>query len=80
MPKEIWLGPLLGNNRSRLIERCAGLVSQNKTNSFLYLAASHPLLEIVTQAFSTAIEIAVFGANCPSISFAVLSGECCRPL
>ena len=49
MSKEIWLGPLLGNNRSRLIERCADLVSQNKTNSFLYLAASHPLLEIVTQ-------------------------------
>jgi ATP-dependent helicase/DNAse subunit B len=47
--KEIWLGPLLGNNRARLIERCADLVSQNKANSFLYLAASHPLLEIVTQ-------------------------------
>ncbi len=49
MSKEIWLGPLLGNNRSRLVERCADLVSQNKANSFLYLAASHPLLEIVTQ-------------------------------
>ena len=49
MAKEIWLGPLLGDNRSRLIERCSALVSQNKTNSFLYLAASHPLLEIVTQ-------------------------------
>jgi ATP-dependent helicase/nuclease subunit B len=47
--KEIWLGPLLGNNRSRLIERCSELVSHNKANSFLYLAASHPLLEIVTQ-------------------------------
>jgi len=47
--KEIWLGPLLGNNRLRLIERCSELVSQNKANSFLYLAASHPLLEIVTQ-------------------------------
>src|SRR6266849_7162391 len=49
LAKQIWLGPLLGNNRSRLIERCAELVSQNKANSFLYLAASHPLLEIVTQ-------------------------------
>ena len=49
MSKEIWLGPLLGSNRSRLIERCAGLVSQNKANTFLYIAASHPLLEIVTQ-------------------------------
>jgi ATP-dependent helicase/DNAse subunit B len=49
LSKEIWLGPLLGNNRARLIERCSELVSKNKTNSFLYLAASHPLLEIVTQ-------------------------------
>ena len=48
MSKEIWLGPLLGNNRARFIERCAELVSQNKTHTFLYLAASHPLLEIVT--------------------------------
>jgi hypothetical protein len=47
--KEIWLGPLLGNNRSRLIERCADLVSENKSHTFLYLAASHPLLEVVTQ-------------------------------
>ncbi|MDQ2856689.1 MAG: hypothetical protein M3R68_10200, partial [Acidobacteriota bacterium] len=49
MSKEIWLGPLLGNNRSDLIGRCAELVSQNKTNSFLYLAASHPLLELITE-------------------------------
>ncbi|MGH9906741.1 MAG: hypothetical protein ACRD8U_14295, partial [Pyrinomonadaceae bacterium] len=48
--KEIWLGPLLGNNRSRLIERCAGLVSEGKADSFLYLAASHPLLEIITES------------------------------
>src|SRR5882724_2050381 len=47
--KEIWLGPLLGNNRSRLIERCADLVANNQTQSFLYLTASRPLLEIVTQ-------------------------------
>jgi ATP-dependent helicase/DNAse subunit B len=47
--REIWLGPLLGNNRSRLIERCSQLVSTGKSDSFLYLAASHPLLEIVTQ-------------------------------
>ena len=49
MSKEIWLGPLLGNNRSQLIERCAEFVSAGKSQSFLYLAASHPLLEIVTQ-------------------------------
>ncbi len=49
MVKEIWLGPLLGNNRSRLIARCSELVSQNRADSFLYLAASHPLLELVTE-------------------------------
>ena len=48
MSKEIWLGPLLGNNRSRLIQRCAELVAQGKSETFLYLAASHPLLELVT--------------------------------
>ena len=47
--KQIWLGPVLGNNRSRLIERCADLVSKGQADSFLYIAASHPLLEIVTQ-------------------------------
>jgi ATP-dependent helicase/DNAse subunit B len=47
--KEIWLGPLLGDNRSRLIERCSQLVSDGQANRFLYLAASYPLLELVTQ-------------------------------
>ncbi|HEV7680764.1 MAG TPA: PD-(D/E)XK nuclease family protein [Pyrinomonadaceae bacterium] len=49
MAREIWLGPLLGNNRSQLIARCSQLVSAGKSDRFLYLAASHPLLEIVTQ-------------------------------
>jgi ATP-dependent helicase/DNAse subunit B len=49
LSKEIWLGPLLGNNRSRLIQRCAALVSEGKADTFLYLAASHPLLELVTE-------------------------------
>ncbi|MCA1574782.1 MAG: PD-(D/E)XK nuclease family protein [Acidobacteria bacterium] len=49
MAKEIWLGPLLGSNRTRLIERCAALASERQADSFLYLAASHPLLEVVTE-------------------------------
>lgn len=48
MAKEILLGPLLGNNRARLIERCSELVSEGKSETFLYIAASHPLLELVT--------------------------------
>ncbi|HWN08047.1 MAG TPA: PD-(D/E)XK nuclease family protein [Pyrinomonadaceae bacterium] len=49
MSKEIWLGPLLGDNRSKLIERCAEFVSKGQPDRFLYLAASHPLLELVTE-------------------------------
>jgi ATP-dependent helicase/DNAse subunit B len=49
LSKEIWLGPLLGNNRSRLIQRCATLVHEGKSDTFLYLAASHPLLELATE-------------------------------
>ena len=48
MAKEIWLGPLLGNNRERLIERCSQLVSDGEADSFIYLAASRPLLELVS--------------------------------
>jgi ATP-dependent helicase/DNAse subunit B len=49
LAKEIWLGPLLGSNRARLIERCAALAAGGQSDSFLYLAASHPLLELVTE-------------------------------
>ena len=47
---EIWLSPLLGNNRTLLIERCGDLVAADQSANFIYLAASHPLLERVTQA------------------------------
>src|SRR5689334_4469497 len=45
----ILLGPLLGNNRQQLIERCGEYVANDETQKFLYLAASHPLLEVVTE-------------------------------
>jgi ATP-dependent helicase/DNAse subunit B len=46
--KQIWTGPIGGNNRAKLVERCAGLVCDSRADSFLYLTASHPLLELVT--------------------------------
>ncbi len=46
---EIWLGPLLNNNRALLIERCAKFVANNQSDAFIYLSASYPLLEVVTQ-------------------------------
>jgi len=48
--KEIWLGPLLGNNRAKLIARCSQLISAGKPQAFVYLAASHPLLDLVSQS------------------------------
>jgi hypothetical protein len=47
---EIWLGPLLNDNRALLIERCAKFVANNQSDAFIYLAASYPLLEQVTQS------------------------------
>ena len=49
LANEIWLAPVLGHNRTRLIELCAELVASNRSEEFLYLAASRPLLELVTQ-------------------------------
>ncbi len=46
---EIWLGPLLNENRALLIERCAKFVANNQPDAFIYLASSYPLLEQVTQ-------------------------------
>jgi ATP-dependent helicase/DNAse subunit B len=49
LSKEIWLGPVLGNNRERLLARCAEYVSQGQAGRLLYIAASHPLLDLVTE-------------------------------
>jgi ATP-dependent helicase/DNAse subunit B len=47
--KEIWLGPVLGTNRERLLARCAEYVSKGQLDRLLYLAASHSLLDLVTE-------------------------------
>ena len=49
MSKEIWLGPVLGNNRERLLRRCAEYLARQETQRLLYIAASHPLLDLVTE-------------------------------
>jgi len=49
LAKEIWLGPVLGTNRERLLARCAGYIARGETNRLIYLAASHPLLDLVTE-------------------------------
>src|SRR5947207_2651586 len=49
MSKEIWLGPVLGTNRERLLRRCAEYVARGQVGRLLYIAASHPLLGLVTE-------------------------------
>ena len=49
MSKEIWLGPVLGTNRERLLARCAEYVSNGQLDRLLYIAASHSLLDLVTE-------------------------------
>ena len=49
MAKEIWLGPILGNNRERLLARCAEYLANGQSDRLLYIAASHPLLDLVTE-------------------------------
>jgi ATP-dependent helicase/DNAse subunit B len=49
LSKEIWLGPVLGSNRERLLARCSELVSSGQSERLLYIAASHPLLDLVTE-------------------------------
>jgi len=47
LSKQIWLAPILSNNRKRLIERSAEMLASDGADSFLYLAASRPLLDAV---------------------------------
>jgi len=49
MPREIWLGPVLGTNREKLLARCAEYVAKGETDRLLYIAASHPLLDVATK-------------------------------
>ncbi|HEY3104241.1 MAG TPA: PD-(D/E)XK nuclease family protein, partial [Pyrinomonadaceae bacterium] len=49
MTKEIWLGPVLGTNREQLLARCAEYVAKGESDRLLYIAASHPLLDLATQ-------------------------------
>lgn len=45
----IFLAPLLSSNRRQLLERCAEMVANRQSERFLYLAASAPLLDLVSQ-------------------------------
>ena len=46
MSKEIWLAPILSDNRERLLERASDVLASGPATGLLYLAASRPLLEL----------------------------------
>ena len=46
MSKQIWLAPILSNNRERLLERASEVLASGPSEGLLYLAASRPLLEL----------------------------------
>lgn len=46
MSKQIWLAPILNNNRQRLIARAAEVLCSGPAEALLYIAASRPLLEL----------------------------------
>ncbi|HWO00013.1 MAG TPA: hypothetical protein VNS63_12180, partial [Blastocatellia bacterium] len=48
MSKQIWLAPILSNNRRQLIDRCADMLAAGGPDGFLYITASRPLLDVVT--------------------------------
>jgi ATP-dependent helicase/DNAse subunit B len=46
LSKQIWLAPILSNNRERLLERASDVLASGPAEGLLYLAASRPLLEL----------------------------------
>ena len=80
MSKEIWLGPVLGTNRGRLLARCAEYVATGETDRLLYIAASHPLLDLATQTVLDGKTLTEFGASFRFICFVDSCGACCPAL
>src|SRR3979409_656608 len=39
----------MGTNRERLLRRCAEYIQKGQSDRLLYIAASHPLLDLVTE-------------------------------
>jgi len=56
LSKQIWLGPVLGTNRERLLRRCAEYIQKGQADRLLYIAASHPLLDLVTEKLLDGID------------------------
>lgn len=62
MSKEIWLSPILGSNRNLLVERCASMLARGERDQLVYIAASRPLLELITKwVLNTGVVSGVWG-------------------
>jgi len=46
LSKQIWLAPILSDNREHLLERASDVLASGPAEGLLYLAASRPLLEL----------------------------------
>ncbi len=53
MARELWLGPILNDNRERLIARCAELIASGRGGEFVYLAATKPLMDRVVEGLAS---------------------------
>src|SRR5260370_26627419 len=69
LQKEIWLGPVLGNNRERLLARCAEYIAKDQAGRLLYIAASHPLLDLVTEKLLDGKQAQGVWGECPVYLF-----------
>ena len=52
MARELWLGPILNDNRERLVARCAELIASGRGHRFIYLAATKPLMDVVVASLA----------------------------
>src|SRR4051812_5177176 len=46
--KQIWTGPVLNGHRERLLDLCSQRIAEGRADSFIYLCAARPLLDVVT--------------------------------
>ncbi len=57
MSKQIWLAPILSNNRERLLERASDVLATGSAEGLVYLAASRPLLDLAADRLLDGVRI-----------------------
>jgi len=57
LSKQIWLAPILNNNRGRLLARASDVLASGPSEQLLYLAASRPLLELAADRLLDGVRI-----------------------